>query len=104
MPTVQQILERINNEVAERAVSEALTHYMKDNMDLFEDFAEGIIEIIKSSPVHMETMARAVVENYVRALENGETELMDIEAFDTINAKLSERISEILKDGIGSLL
>ena len=103
MPTVQELLERINTEVADKAIAQALANYMNEEVDLFEDFAEEIVDIIKGNPNYMNKIAEATVANYIRAIENGEVELLNLESFDEINGMISEKIGEMLKTGISKI-
>lgn len=103
MPTVEQILERINTEVAEKAVAEALVHHMKENMDLYEEFSDKIVESIMESPVYLDRITDAVVNTFITSIENGEIELMDLNTFDEINKKISTKISEVLMNGINAI-
>jgi len=91
MPQITDIIHTINEEIITKAVSLAITSYIKENPDLFEELIERVVERIEGNASMLDNLALAVSQNFLTMLQESGFELSSIDPLEDLAKSLYEK-------------
>lgn len=103
MPNLEEMIQQVSTKTYEEIAQRAISKYMEENADLYDDLVEEIATRIKTDSESLNRIKEAVVSNIINSLEERQDTNISIGVLDSLAVDLNEVVVSRLRSAIQSI-